>query len=324
MKTKYTPAIIIFCAVCLTAFRLIDDVVSQLGMQHHYIQRSILNNIIGRQNHSAIDESLQEDSGGNTETAYNQLKSFAIPYAKMLSTVVEGDKITATKEMCQYVKNYVHSQKFLTDYEQARKSAMPTEEPPAMDPNMITMLKQAVKDQEKELIKIKASKQVPADMIKKMEEGISDQKKMIALSNDPTPNKTKWQKLYPENPEVLIKARLEEYLKLASTVDFNAAVTANGRKKTFSNPAYEKKSLKWKAIYRAGKDVNTSTTVFAKEWMQQGVKMASVISVPSDDNTAEKAKVSEQSPSTTESETEKFTPAKGLKSLKEKAKKVLN
>jgi hypothetical protein len=160
-------------------------------------------------------------------------------------------------------------------------------------------------------------------MIKKVEAGIADQKKMIASSGDPTPNKTKWQKLYPENPEVAIRARLEEYLKLANTIDFNAALTVAGKKKPFSNPAYEKKDLKWKAIYRAGKDVNAVTTAFVKEWLQQGVKLASVSSVPSDDH-REKTKTSEQNATPTASENEKFTPAKGFKSLKEKAKKVLN
>jgi hypothetical protein len=155
MKTRVTLTIILVCSVAFSAFRFVEDVIETLGMQHQSVQRSILNNIIGRQNHSEIDESQVEDSGGNAESPYNQLKSFGLPYAKMLSTVVEGDKLTATKEICQYVKNYVHSEKFLSDYEKARKSATPTSEPPAMDPATVEMMKQSVKDQEKELVKSK-------------------------------------------------------------------------------------------------------------------------------------------------------------------------
>ena len=36
----------------------------------------------------------------------------------------------------------------------------------------------------------------------------------------------------------------------------------------FVNPDYEKKSKKWKAIYRAGKEVNDAVTAFVKDWLK--------------------------------------------------------
>lgn len=187
MKNKVYIVITLLFSLTLGAFTAMEDVIETLGMQHQYAQRSILNNVIGRHNHNEIDGSEADDS--NSDLIYNQLKSFTIPYARMLSMVVEGDKVTASKEMCQYVKDYVHSEKFLSDYEQARKSAIPTSEPTPMDPTVVAEIKRGIKDQETELVKIKASKQMPANIIQKLEESIREQKKAIATSDDPTPTK---------------------------------------------------------------------------------------------------------------------------------------
>jgi hypothetical protein len=324
---------IIFSLICLsffTAFRIVDDVIENLGLQHQYAQRIILNNIIGRQYHAPKE--VSGDDGSKPDSEYNQTKAFTIPRAKMLSAVVQGDKVGATKELCQYIKAYVHSEKFLTDYEAVRKSAMPTDEPPPLDPAVYEQMKQSVKQQEIEIAKLKGNKQIPVATLRQAEEAIADQKKMLAQGNDPTPNKTRWTKMYPENPAALVKTRLEEYVKLVPTVDFNAALATNARRKTFVNPVYEKMSLKWKAVYRAGKDVNATASVFAKEWLQQGIKPGSVQSVPTDYTDQKPTTVSKTestprqpasaTPSASE-ESQKSDPVKeGFKSIREKAKKI--
>jgi hypothetical protein len=332
MKRRTNIILIVICITFFSAFRLADSIIENLGLQHQYAQRIILNDIIGRQYHSPVD--INEEGISNAESIDGQTRAFTIPRARMLQTIIEGDKNAATKELCQYIKEYVHSEKFLRDYETARKSATPTDEPTPMDPALYEQMKQSVKQQEAEIAKLKGNKQIPATTLKKAEEAIADQKKMLAQGNDPTPNKTYWLKTYPENPAVLVKTRLEEYVKLVSTVDFNAALTANGRRKTFTNPVYEKKSLKWKAVYRAGKDVNTTASAFAKEWIQQGIKLGSVQSIPTDEtnrkpaNASKTESTSAQPASTTSSqheETKKSDPVKeGFKSMKEKAKKIWN
>ena len=91
---------------------------------------------------------------------------------------------------------------------------------------------------------------------------------LTEASKKPFPNKEIWEKTYPADPALLIKKRLQEYLTLAATVDFKATLTGSGKKQVFTNSAYEKKSLKWKAIYRVGKEVNDVVTAFVKEWMK--------------------------------------------------------
>ncbi|MHB1196618.1 MAG: hypothetical protein ACYC0A_07235 [Lutibacter sp.] len=107
---------------------------------------------------------------------------------------------------------------------------------------------------------------------------------LIAASKKPFPNKEFWEKIYPADPAVMVKERLQEYLKLVATVDFNAQLTGSGKMKKFVNPAYEKKSLKWKAIFRAGKEVNDVVTAFVKEWMKGDIIAANKIKMP--DNTS--------------------------------------
>ena len=76
--------------------------------------------------------------------------------------------------------------------------------------------------------------------------------------------------MYPEDPSVAVKARLNEYLHILATVDFSAKLAGtNKRNMKFVNPEYEQKSLKWKAIYRAGKDVNDVASSFAREWLKE-------------------------------------------------------
>ncbi|RYZ86850.1 MAG: Plug domain-containing protein, partial [Moraxellaceae bacterium] len=141
-----------------------------------------------------------------------------------------------------------------------------------MDASAISTLKANLKETEAGLVKMKSAK-MPASQIQKIEEGIASLRKTIAEQDDPTPNKTRWNKMYPLNPADAVKASINEYLTLAATVDFSATTTVSGRRKKFDNMVFEKKSLKWKAIYRAGKEVNGIATSFCKDWLNQGVKI---------------------------------------------------
>lgn len=97
---------------------------------------------------------------------------------------------------------------------------------------------------------------------------------MLEAAKKPFPGKDAWIKLYPQDPVVMIKTRLQEYLQISSTVDFSAKLTGTGKKQTFVNPVYEKKILKWKDIYRAGKEVNEVITIFVKDWLKGEIILA--------------------------------------------------
>ena len=265
---KPSLAILAICLVLCTAFKAVENIIAKLGLQEETARYFILKDFIGRFSTSPIDES-EGNSDGTFDAIYVQTKSFQIPSARLLSSVIAGDKKVAAKELCEYVKAYVNSPEFLADYQKAREAAKPVSEPYAMDAETLAAQKAAVAEMEKNYETLKASKQVPEASLEEFRKTIVQMKATLATQGEPEPNKKKWLKQFPEDPAVIVKARLNEYLQLLATVDFNAQLTGttvNNRK--FVNAAYEKQTLKWKAIYRAGKDVNDVASAFAKEWLK--------------------------------------------------------
>jgi hypothetical protein len=317
--------------IVFSAFKIASDIIERLGTDHKQAERSILNDLIGSHDHDPIDVSVT--------WADDEARSFRIPYLKLLPSIIKGDKQGAASEVCQYAKDYINSEEFVASYNEARNSAKPTSEPYRMDAETLAGFKNMLKESEASLAQAKAKGGFSAEQIKMIEEGIEEQRKMIAEQSDPTPNKTKWLQMYPENPAVLVKARLKEYLDLTATVDFNAKLADVNRMKKFVNPAYEAKSLKWKAIYRAGKDVNDVAIVFVQDWLKgeiiasDKIKMSEVYPEPEKNNnsssTTSKGVVSNnESNDNSEVISEKPLEVKPknqlLKSVKDKAKKVLD
>jgi hypothetical protein len=70
---------------------------------------------------------------------------------------------------------------------------------------------------------------------------------------------------YPSDPQKLVRKRLEEFLEVSGSVDFNAKMNGS----MFANPEYESKDDKWKMCYRAGKDVITAAREDAKNWLDE-------------------------------------------------------
>jgi hypothetical protein len=70
---------------------------------------------------------------------------------------------------------------------------------------------------------------------------------------------------YPADPQKLIKRRLEEFLEISESVDFDAKLHGS----SFANAEYEAKSDKWKMCYRAGKEVIGAAREEAQTWLKE-------------------------------------------------------
>ena len=79
----------------------------------------------------------------------------------------------------------------------------------------------------------------------------------------------KWTKEFPADYKVKVRERLQRFLDLSATVDFNAELKQVGNKKKFVNPEYEGKAYDWKQIYRAGKEVIEPARKFAEQWLRE-------------------------------------------------------
>lgn len=283
--------------VSATAFKVADDILNQLGLQQEAAQRYIIRNFIGDFSYGPI-EIYQED--GPSNDVYNQTKSFQIPYIQKakLATLLSGDKAAAAKELCEYVKKYINSEEFIKHYKKLREEAMPLTDKGSTLANL-------VRDKEvfeKNIANYKTDTKYVAEQQKLMEENQKRIDALLEAAKKPFPGKDKWEKLYPLDPATVIKKRLQEYLTLAATVDFNAKLTEPDKYKIkkFVNPVYEKKSLKWKAIYRAGKDVNDVVTSFIKEWLKGEIISANKTKM-TESTSAAPININNPKPATTES-----------------------
>jgi hypothetical protein len=229
-------------AVC-TAFTFYgDEILAKLGIDKSYADQTVFANVAG--------------------------EGFQLPYAKLLPSIVQGDKVGAAKELCIYIKDYCKSEDFKKAYAQKREDAKPTSEPPRADAETIKGMKESLKQYD-ELLKNPAIKSMPKEVVDGYRKAADAIKVMIAESEDQTPNKTKWEKKYPLDPDTLIKRQLRAYLSLVASVDFNAELIPKNGKKIFANPEYERKSDRWKACFRAGKDVNDAIKSFVQQWLKE-------------------------------------------------------
>ena len=254
MKTKHIMLVAILGLLGISAYKTGEDIIAKLGMDHANAQSYIMANFTG-------------GFGANYEVEPNFM---SLPRLKLLANIVEGDKVGAAKELCEYIKMYCNSEEFMAVYQKKRAESRPGAEPPRMDEAVIKGMRDMIKDLEAQLADFKKAPKENAQTIALYEPMLKEQKATLAVYEDPTPNKTKWEKNYPEDPAVLVKDKLEQYLSLVATVDFNAKLTAPDKYKIkkFVNPEYESKSPQWKACYRAGKEVNTAVTTFVKAWLE--------------------------------------------------------
>jgi hypothetical protein len=166
--------------------------------------------------------------------------------------------------LCNYVKKYVSSDEFITDYNKRREEALPL----MVDGKTIASLRGNIIVYGKNIKNYKTDTKYVAEQQALLDADQKTLDAMLATAKKPFPDKDLWEKSYPTDPAILVKKKLQEYLQLAATVDYTAKLITTGDKAKFVNPVFEKKNLKWKAIYRAGKEVNDVVTVFVKEWLK--------------------------------------------------------
>jgi hypothetical protein len=76
---------------------------------------------------------------------------------------------------------------------------------------------------------------------------------------------------YPPEVKAMVRQRLEAFLKLSATIDFNAALKkdAYGKKMVFVNDEYERKPYAWKFCFRLGKETVAEARAFVQQWLKE-------------------------------------------------------
>jgi hypothetical protein len=191
-----------------------------------------------------------------------------------------------------YTKEYVNSPTFLQAYQKVRSQSKPIlterkvrskeeirKERIAETEKSIRETEQNLKTMKPDMAKaiapvldvlkqqLKEYKNPNSQMIEYMHQG----EVMNAQSEERSYNDhmKRWETEYPADPKSLIKKRLEHFIAVAATVDFNAELKTVHGKKKFVKAEYEGKSSEWKQMYRAGKEVIQPAISFAKQWLSE-------------------------------------------------------
>ena len=210
--------------------------------------------------------------------------------ARNARNIALNNRAALAKDLLNYTKQYINSPGFKKEYDQLRASAKPT-----MD-ELSTLTKEDVRKEkiaetEKSIRKTEEIMK-NKDMAKVMQPTYDMLKKTLVDYKDPNSknienfyqyelreneNKKKsynerlarWEKEFPVDYREKIKERLNHFLELAATVDFNAELKQVGKMKKFVNPQYEGKAYDWKQIFRAGKEVIEPARQVAEQWLKE-------------------------------------------------------
>jgi hypothetical protein len=221
------------------------------------------------------------------------LNNYADYYSlRNAKNIAAGDRAAVATDLLEYTKKYLISGMFKTEYEKLRAQAKPVE-PVFTIHTKEDIRKDKIEETRKSIKETEETMKSANADLKKIIEGVLEMHK-ANLKEYQDPNSAmidlffqgdeyerqsnqkrykedmaNWEKNYPADYKQMIRTRLERYLSLASTVDFNAELVDRAGKKKFVNPAYEAKNYEWKMIYRAGKEVGGVTIAFAKQWLKE-------------------------------------------------------
>ncbi|PZR29815.1 MAG: hypothetical protein DI535_01555 [Citrobacter freundii] len=300
--TKKIFLISLSILVVCSAFKFGDEILDKLGVRDPRYQ--VLNNMMNTYINPNCTSGCQY---------------FSIPRVNRLADIVSGDKKAMAKESCEWLKDYVESGEFHTAYQKKRLSEKPFEKDP------VTPNDETIKSYTEALDFAKASLKdaKTAEEKETWRKAVASAEYSLLQAKEEYPMTWAWKQKYPESTDSAVTRALRYYLAESATVDFNAALTPRGKLKIFTNPVYEKKSAMWKAIYRAGKEVNDETRSFVTAWLKQGVHVSTEgYTAPSETKDETKATSSSTNTTTTDKPAEKTEKKAG--GLLKKIKKVLD
>jgi hypothetical protein len=258
MKTRSFIILVSLAAVLLTAFT--NDVLKRLSLSEAEAKAAIRDNFIRRE--------------------------LWVPDKQAIKSIAVAKQAITVKELGTYMRQYIESPEFNKAYQEARAAAKP-----------------AAKGDAKILIneRLVAIEQEMKEMNEKLKTAGSDNKKLYEFSlsqlkqewdalknpshpmhNDYLGNLTEeteesevqrkmeteyFNKDYPPTVKELVKLRLQHFLDVTATIDFNAKLVQQGKFKVFADPALEAKNGDWKKLFRAGPETIGAARQFAQAWL---------------------------------------------------------
>jgi hypothetical protein len=207
---------------------------------------------------------------------------------KNIKNIALGNRTAITKDLLVYTKQYLGSAAFINEYNAMReknKPVMPVlQTPEEMQKGLIESGKKSVAELEEKVKRADGSMKGTFEKIlesarKQLQQAEDPNNKSIAGYRKGYPNMVKgqeanyqrwiaeWETKYPANHLLFVKQRLQQFLDETKDVDFSAELYEKKGIKYFTNPAYERKSDRWKMVFRAGAAVVEPARSFVQEWI---------------------------------------------------------
>jgi hypothetical protein len=205
-----------------------------------------------------------------------------------LRTIDKKNRPGYVSKVGDFIKAYVQTEEFKTQYLENHEYFKPVE--PALDAGQSPdqQMQEAVKqieeqlnnpnlpEEQKEALRqsLEAMKQLNSDpaMNQMMNEGYAQEQKAKKeqYEKDLAQYKTdivEWEKMRDVN--YMLKKRLQDFLDLTASIDFNAKLREDNGRFYFVNSDYETKSNAWKMCFRAGKPFIDAARAYASAWMKE-------------------------------------------------------
>jgi hypothetical protein len=195
-------------------------------------------------------------------------------------------RATIVQELGAWMKTYVSSPAFRTDYTAYRSSQKP--EPPDFQGTVDDEFKRKQAETMAGFAETRKNLGLlPADQRKQLEDVM---KQSEAQLNSPEMQKlvrdgivadrasqqesykqalADWQTRLPENPNPLVAKRLRAFLDTTADIDFAAQLAPKDGKMRFVNPKHEARSTEWKLYFRAGKEAVGAARTIAAAWLKE-------------------------------------------------------
>jgi hypothetical protein len=209
------------------------------------------------------------------------------PGNQTIKALAVTKRAATVKELGSYIRQYIESPEFNKAYQEARAAAKPAGKGDAQ-----TLINERLAAIEEELTEAEEKlKAATGDRRKLHELSVSQLKQerdalknpSHPMHNDYVENLTEeteenaaqrkmeadhFANDYPSTVKELVRLRLQKFLDVTATINFNAKLVQQGNIKVFADPALEAKDSDWKKLFRAGPETIGAARQFAQAWLR--------------------------------------------------------
>ena len=219
--------------------------------------------------------------------------NFNYPYSDDYKSLSTATRVSLVKEIGEFAKVYSRTDDFKKRYSDYRLTRKPAE--PEAPQTTQEMKDQYKKDLQENIAEMEKNiENASGEVRTALQTALKTMKDQLVQIDDPNnpmfsqevetarqqyyegqkqqyeEELSQWKVNFPEDPVKMIKDRLNYFLQVSSTVDFNARISKNQYGTyVFDNPDYESKPSEWKMIYRAGRESTDAARQFAQGWLKE-------------------------------------------------------